>query len=102
VWTYFKDMPAALLWLYLPQHLLWNLASLCYMPLHGRGRVIARSKWDALRGLGSVFRRRRAVQAGRRVSIGGLRRAMATGPFTPYVRYLRSRRALARVINARD
>ncbi len=37
VWTFFKNMPSALLWLYLPQHLLLNVAALMYYP--GEARV---------------------------------------------------------------
>jgi len=38
-WTYFKNMPPALLWLYLPQHLLLNLVT-----------VVCLCRVDAFRG----------------------------------------------------
>jgi GT2 family glycosyltransferase len=85
VWTYFKDMPAPLVWLYLPQHLALNIAALVYHPLRGQGRVVLRAKLDALRGLPSVFKRRRLVQQGRRTDVWSLRKAFRRGLVAPYV-----------------
>ena len=62
MWTFFKDMPGPLLWLYLPQHLVLNVAALLYYPWRGQGGVVLKAKLDALRGLPSVLRRRRLVQ----------------------------------------
>src|SRR5213079_2678359 len=80
VWTYVKDMPGALVWLYLPQHLLLNLLALAWYSLRGQARTIFRAKRDALRGLGDARARRREVQASRSVPARALRRAMAKGP----------------------
>ena len=85
VWTFVKDMPGPLLWVYLPQHLALNIAALMYYPWRGQGRVVARAKLDACLGLGSVLRHRREVQRTRRVSAWTLRRAMRGGVTTPYV-----------------
>jgi GT2 family glycosyltransferase len=79
VWTFFKDMPAALLLVYLPQHVLLNVLSLVWFSSRGQGRVILRAKWDAFRGLPRVLLERRAVQRGRSVGAGALRTAMARG-----------------------
>lgn len=84
VWTYFKNMPGSLLWRYLPQHLLLNLASILVFAARGRAGVICRAKWDALKGLGRVLRERKAVQAGRRVNASALRSAMAAGMLPLY------------------
>jgi GT2 family glycosyltransferase len=84
VWTFVKDMPAPLLALYLPQHLLANAASLAWFTARGRGRVLARAKWHALRGLPAILRERRRVQKSRRVGARELRRVMAHGWRTPY------------------
>jgi GT2 family glycosyltransferase len=89
VWTFFKDMPAALLLLYLPQHLLLNAASVAWFAARGQARVILKAKWDALRGLPAVLRERRSVQRARTVGGSALRRAMARGwrrPYAPRVR----------------
>jgi GT2 family glycosyltransferase len=82
VWTFFKNMPSPLLWLYLPQHVLLNIAALVYYPLRGQGGVVFRAKRDALRGLSSVLRRRNIVQRNRRVDLKTLRQAMKRGPLS--------------------
>jgi GT2 family glycosyltransferase len=85
VWTFVKDMPGPLLWMYLPQHILLNVAALLYYPWRGQGRVVLRAKLDALRGLPSVLGRRRLVQQARRVDAWTLRRALRRGILAPYV-----------------
>lgn len=84
VWTYFKNMPWPLVWLYLPQHILLNLISLLWFTLRGQGRVIFKAKWDALKGLPRILRERRQVQARRRAGALDLRRMMAKGWLMPY------------------
>ena len=84
VWTFVKNMPAALLWRYLPQHVLLNVAALGFYPLRGQGRAVWRAKRDALRALGSVLADRRHVQRGRQVDAAALRRAMTGGILRPY------------------
>lgn len=84
VWTYVKDMPTALFWLYLPQHFLLNVVSLCWFSLRGQTRVIFRAKRDALRGLPAIWRARAAVRASRRISLSELRRMMVRGFAAPY------------------
>ena len=90
VWTFVKDMPGPLLWLYLPHHLALNVAALVYYPWRGQGRVVWRAKIDAVRGLPSVLRQRTLVQRGRRVDAWTLRRAFRHGLLAPYLaRYSR-------------
>jgi GT2 family glycosyltransferase len=89
IWTFFKDMPGPLFWMYLPQHIALNVAALMYYPRRRQGRVVLRAKLDALRGLPSVIKRRRAVQSQRQVDPWTLRRAMLRGISAPYLaRYL--------------
>lgn len=92
VWTFFKDMPGALLWLYLPQHVMLNIAALVYYPWRGQGKTVLKAKSDAVRGLGRVLRSRRQVQRARRVDAWTLRRAMLGGIKTPYVSRYQQRR----------
>jgi GT2 family glycosyltransferase len=86
VWTFFKDMPGPLLWLYLPQHIALNVAALMYYPWRGQGAIVFRAKLDALRGLPSVLRRRRLVQHERRIDGWALRPALRRGAVAPYLR----------------
>ena len=84
VWTFVKNMPAPLFWLYLPQHVALNVASLFFYPLRGQGRAVWRAKWHALVGLRGVIRQRRNQQRRRRTGWRTLRDAMARGPAVPY------------------
>ena len=86
VWVYFKNMPWPLLWLYLPQHIFLNIISLIYFTAQGKGRVIFAAKWAALCGLPRVLRERRRVQQSQRIGAREIRRMMATGWLTPYLR----------------
>ena len=91
VWTFVKDMPGPLLWLYLPQHLALNVAALLYYPWRGQGRIVFKAKLDAVRSLGSVLRRRSLIQRTRRVDPWTLRRALRSGVLVPYLgRYSRA------------
>jgi GT2 family glycosyltransferase len=79
VWTYVKNMPGRLFWLYLPQHLLLNVLSVGWFSLRGQARAILAAKRDAVRGLPRVLRDRRAVQAKRSVKTTELLRIMSRG-----------------------
>lgn len=80
VWTYAKNMPAPLVWLYLPQHLLVNVVSLLSFSLRGHGRALLTSKWDAIRELPAILAERKRIQRGRKVGTRELRALMASGP----------------------
>jgi GT2 family glycosyltransferase len=80
VWAFVKNMPAPLLWLYLPQHVLLNGLQLLGYTAAGRPRVILRAKRDALRELPRVLRERRAIQRRRRVGARAIRRSLGRGP----------------------
>jgi GT2 family glycosyltransferase len=79
VWTYAKDMPGALVYLYLPWHLAMNLAALGVLALRGQGWLALRAKIDALKGLPKMLKKRRSIQAGRCASARQLLAHMARG-----------------------
>lgn len=76
VWSFVKNMPWPLLWIGLPMHLVLNAASLAIYARRGRGRVLARAKLDALRGVPRFWRKRRTLQRGRRASVGAIWQAL--------------------------
>jgi GT2 family glycosyltransferase len=84
VWAYVKNMPGALFWIYLPQHVLANLAALVWFAIKGKGKVIFRAKWDAVKGLPNAFAQRKAIQGNLKVSTRTIRKALAKGWFLPY------------------
>lgn len=79
VWCYIKNMPGALFWLYLPMHLLLNITTLIWFTLEGRGRIIFKAKWDALRGFPRAWQKRKEVQKKRVASLRDIRRTMVKG-----------------------
>lgn len=91
VWTYVKNMPGMLFWLYLPQHLLANVAALAWFSRRGRLPAVLRAKLDAVGGLGAAWQKRRAIQAQRRVASSVLRAAMTRGVLTPFISRWRRR-----------
>lgn len=79
VWTYVKNMPGMLFWLFMPLHILLNLVVVLVFSARGRGRVLLRAKRDALKGLPKMLAKRKAIQKIRRVSIGDLWRVLNKG-----------------------
>ncbi|MDA1110850.1 MAG: glycosyltransferase family 2 protein [Nitrospinae bacterium] len=84
VWAYVKNMPSYLLWIYLPQHLLANIAALLWFTIQGKGKVIFRAKWDAVKGLPRVLAQRKTIQGNLKVSVREIRRVLVKGWFLPY------------------
>lgn len=94
VWTYFKNMPTTMFWRYLPAHLMANLIYLIYYTLQGRGRVLWKAKWDAIKGLPKALKKRKTIQRNRRVSNRDLLATMQRGWLQPYLLGYHLRRAL--------
>jgi GT2 family glycosyltransferase len=86
IWTFVKDMPSPLFWWYLPQHVMLNFVSLAFYPWRGQGKIVARAKWDAVRGLGVVLQQRKIVQRTRVVNVQTLKQALSRGVLVPYAR----------------
>jgi len=84
VWTFVKNMPRPLFWMYLPQHLALNAVALGYYAMKGKGAVVFKAKLDALRGLRPILNTRRTVQAERVIDPAHLRRLFVRGVARPY------------------
>lgn len=84
VWTYFKNMPGALFWWYLPLHLLMNFFFIVSFTLKGRGSAILRAKIDAFSRLPAIIRTRRQIQRSRRITYHQIRQVMSKELFAPY------------------
>lgn len=69
VWTFVKDMPGGVFWLLLPLHVVMNLVALVVFTLRGQGRVIWRAKWDAIKGLRKMWRKRKTIQSTRMATV---------------------------------
>jgi GT2 family glycosyltransferase len=79
IWTFVKNMPGAMFWVYLPWHVAINLWNVLGWTFRGRGRVVLRAKRDALARLGAIRQKRRAIQSQRVAPVGALWRAMRHG-----------------------
>ena len=62
VWTYVKNMPGVLFYLFLPLHILLNVASIILLGFRGNMGTICRAKRDAIIGLPLMWRKRRDIQ----------------------------------------
>lgn len=68
VWCYVKNMPGMLFWLLLPLHVLVNGATIIRFVLRGQAGTILRAKWDAIKGIPLMWKKRQKVQASRSAS----------------------------------
>lgn len=80
VWTYVKNMPGVLFWLFLPLHVLLNIAALLRYALSGQFLVVWRAKYDAVRMLPKVWQKRSEIQKTRRVSLANILKALDKRP----------------------
>jgi GT2 family glycosyltransferase len=69
VWTFIKNMPGVLFWALLPLHIFLNLVTVACFSVRGQGKVILRAKWDAIKGIPRMWRKRCNIQTSRRASI---------------------------------
>jgi GT2 family glycosyltransferase len=86
VWTFIKDMPGWLFWTMLLPHLLVNLLYLLvalFFPFRG---AMVRAKWEALKGLPTAWKKRRAVQSRRKVSVRTIAGLLEWNPFAPLIK----------------
>ncbi len=79
VWTYVKGMPFPLVWTHLPQLVAVSGLMTGWYATRGQGRAAARGLGAALLGLPAVLRKRRAVQAARRVPVRAIARELSPG-----------------------
>jgi GT2 family glycosyltransferase len=84
VWTYFKNMPGILFWLYLPLHIIMNIYFMFSFISKGKSHAIFSAKRDAFLSMGRILGKRKIVQSSCKTSTPELFRAMRTGVFDPY------------------
>jgi GT2 family glycosyltransferase len=76
VWTYIKNMPSILFWMFLPLHFGINFVAVIWFSLRGQSHIILRAKIDALRGLPRMWRKRKLIQSQRVASIADILHVM--------------------------
>ncbi|MEP7136090.1 MAG: glycosyltransferase family 2 protein [Chloroflexota bacterium] len=83
IWTFVKNMPSPLIWIFLPLHVSAILFFAVYLTLRGQGKVIWKAIYNALRGLPKMIEKRKSIQKNKKVKPGELLKVMSTGLFEP-------------------
>lgn len=92
IWTFVKNMPSPLIWLYLPLHIGTVLFFAVYLTIRGQGKAIWRAIFDAVLGLQKIFAKRRLIQQNFKARPADLLRVMSTGWLEPYLEFMRRNR----------
>jgi len=80
LWTYWKVMPGALAWLFLPLVVVAHAALLLNTARRGALGAALRGVRDAVAGIGALRESRRGVQERRRIGVGAFARALTWSP----------------------
>lgn len=72
VWTYVKNMPGVLFWLFLPLHVVLNVMGVLRYALSGQLGIVWRAKRDAINALPKIWKKRRAIQGARVASLSSI------------------------------
>lgn len=78
VWLLIKNMPAGLLTLTLPLHLLVTLGAFLQCARRGQGMLFCFSKWHALKELPRMLRKRKAIQSTSKAPLSALLKGFQT------------------------
>jgi len=88
IWTFVKDMPSPLLWIFLPLHIGTLLFFVTYLTWRGQGAVILRAIRDAIHGLPKMIEKRWVIQRNKKITSGELLRVMSTDLLEPYREFI--------------
>jgi len=89
IWTFAKNMPGYLFWVYLPLHVGTILFFTLYLTLRNQGNAIWRAIFDSILGYPKAFRKRRIIQQNRKLKPRDLMHIISTGLLEPYVEFLK-------------
>jgi len=92
IWTYIKNMPFVLFWVFLPFHVGTMLFFVLYLTWRGQGLIIFRAIFDAIRGLQKTLSKRRMIQQNLIIRPRDLLSVMSTGLLEPYLEFLQRNR----------
>ena len=88
IWAFVKNMPGFLFYLLLPVHIFFNLLYLFTGIFLPSGKALFRGKRDALLGLSVMLKKRRAIQAQRKITPLQFAKLLDWNPFSPLVKIL--------------
>jgi GT2 family glycosyltransferase len=84
IWTFVKDMPSPLFWIFLPLHIGAMLFFVSYLTLRGQGKIVRKTIGDAIRGLPKMIEKRKVIQKNIQIEPTDLLKVMSTGLSEPY------------------
>jgi GT2 family glycosyltransferase len=67
-WVYIKNMPSDLILKTIWLHFIYDIAAFFFFAANGRIKEFIKAKWDALKGLKTILKKRRQIQRNKRVS----------------------------------
>lgn len=88
IWTFIKNMPSPLFWVFLPLHVSAIFFFAVYLTLRGQGKVIWKAIFDAIGGLPKMIEKRKSIQKNKKIKAGELLRVMSTGLFEPLQEFI--------------
>lgn len=88
VWSYIRNMPG--FWLFLPQHILYNMVALIWFSLKGKAMPVLKAKWHAVKEIPRVWALRKITQRERTVDVAVIFNKMNRKFFVPYTHGKRS------------
>ena len=80
VWTYVKNMPGMLIWLFLPLHVALNIVGVLRYALSGQFGIVCRAKCDAIEALPKIWKKRREIQKARVASLSSILKILDKRP----------------------
>ena len=66
-WVYIKNMPSNLILKTIWLHIIYDMAAFLFFTANGRAKEFTKAKWDALKGVKKILKKRRHIQRNRRV-----------------------------------
>jgi GT2 family glycosyltransferase len=84
IWTFVKDMPSPLFWIFMPLHIAAMLFFVLYLTLRGQGKVVRKAIADAIRGLPKTIEKRKVIQKNIQIKPSDLLKIISTGLLEPY------------------
>jgi GT2 family glycosyltransferase len=84
-WTYLKNMPPFLFWVYLPVHFVFDLVFLINYLRFGKFKLVLRAKLDAIKGVKKMIAKRKRNQTERKASTQEINQLINRNLLTPFL-----------------
>jgi hypothetical protein len=82
-WVYIKNMPAGLILKTIFPHIIYDMVAFFFFAARGRSKDFIKAKWDALKGMKKVLKKRGRIQDNRKVGDDYIWRLLERELFLP-------------------